>query len=1008
MRIEGIHIDGFGRFHQQPFVPLAPGLNVFCGPNEAGKSTLLAFIQAVFYGFPRQRRSMHYPPLDGGRHGGRLWLADERGRLYIVDREASAPGKDLIITLPDHSQTQSEEVLRQLLGGASKDVYTSVFSFGIAELQAIESLSGGEIGSQIYSAGIGAGAVPGALARLAAQEDGLFRHRGQKHLIAGVLGELEEVEALLQDRREDDLRFDQMERERAALDEELVQLGTEAEALLERVVLARRLRDAWPTWSRAGHLRAEIAALGQQQVEPGTVARLEAIEAALGEAEIAQADAAAARAAANAGVEAIDVDARLLSVGHLVEPVRAERTAFAASVRDLPKRQAELQAALRLRDEALAEMGPDWTLERIGRLDASNVRRATIAEKRDQRAALVAEMRRRDDQLDVARERYEECRAAHRLALADTASAPAPLSAGEAACRLGLVQACIDARDSIPATTGATGSSIVALVVAGAAAAAAAAGFLLYDHAGAALGMVSGAAGAGLLFALRAERETDRSVALRSYREALDAAGLTERELGAALRRAEQDLDRARAHEDAARRLAAAEEQLQGADQAMRRVAESRDAIAAEIDVLDAAWRDCAAAAGLDPAVTPAAALELLNQSRFAVERERQVSELAHRSAAIASDIAAYATRVAAAFQACGVPEPASPDASGAAADALIDAYDLHRERARDLAEAQQRLLDCDVQAQKAEQAVQEHRARLDRLLEANGVNDPGELRRLAEIAGKRANLQRELRECEIRLAEAGGGGEALERFQARLAEADPGRLEVDADELATDRERTGSRREALLERRGALEGALRELRAGEGMSSLLLRREKLRAKLATLVRQWCEVRAARRLVERTRRVYEAERQPRVIRAAEAYFRDMTSGRYTRVIAPLGEQTVRVGDDTGRQKTPDQLSRGTREQLYLALRFGLIDQFAERGGALPVAIDEVLVNFDPDRAREAVKGFALLAHRHQVIALTCHPWVVDLFRAADPNVRIWDLGAAAQRTAGTAAGTAPR
>jgi uncharacterized protein YhaN len=86
------------------------------------------------------------------------------------------------------------------------------------------------------------------------------------------------------------------------------------------------------------------------------------------------------------------------------------------------------------------------------------------------------------------------------------------------------------------------------------------------------------------------------------------------------------------------------------------------------------------------------------------------------------------------------------------------------------------------------------------------------------------------------------------------------------------------------------------------------------------------------------------------------------------------------------------LSRGTREQLYLALRFGLIDQFAERGGTLPVAVDEVLVNFDPARAREAARGFARLAQRHQVIAFTCHPWVVELMQAAEPNARIWHLG----------------
>jgi uncharacterized protein YhaN len=69
----------------------------------------------------------------------------------------------------------------------------------------------------------------------------------------------------------------------------------------------------------------------------------------------------------------------------------------------------------------------------------------------------------------------------------------------------------------------------------------------------------------------------------------------------------------------------------------------------------------------------------------------------------------------------------------------------------------------------------------------------------------------------------------------------------------------------------------------------------------------------------------------------------------------------------------------------------LIDQFAERSGPLPVAVDEVLVNFDPDRALEAARGFARLSRRHQVIAFTCHPWVVELFKTAEPNARVWEL-----------------
>ena len=81
----------------------------------------------------------------------------------------------------------------------------------------------------------------------------------------------------------------------------------------------------------------------------------------------------------------------------------------------------------------------------------------------------------------------------------------------------------------------------------------------------------------------------------------------------------------------------------------------------------------------------------------------------------------------------------------------------------------------------------------------------------------------------------------------------------------------------------------------------------------------------------------------------------------------------------GRQTTW-RIELGTREQLYLSLRFGLIREFGERTEGLPVVVvDEVLVNFDPKRAGRAARAFAELANTHQLLVYTCHPETVALF-----------------------------
>ncbi|MBQ3482716.1 MAG: AAA family ATPase [Clostridia bacterium] len=53
MRIVQIEIEEFGKLKDCHFAPDA-GMNLFQGPNESGKSTLLAFLRFALYGFPRR------------------------------------------------------------------------------------------------------------------------------------------------------------------------------------------------------------------------------------------------------------------------------------------------------------------------------------------------------------------------------------------------------------------------------------------------------------------------------------------------------------------------------------------------------------------------------------------------------------------------------------------------------------------------------------------------------------------------------------------------------------------------------------------------------------------------------------------------------------------------------------------------------------------------------------------------------------------------------------------
>ncbi|HBP24154.1 MAG TPA: hypothetical protein DD632_01475, partial [Oribacterium sp.] len=96
MRFIDLHIDGFGKFHDVT-LRFGEGMNILYGRNEAGKSTLHAFLQAMLYGLERRpgvgsaaRLHKKYRPWDTPEtFGGELRLRHE-GKTYRIVRNFNA------------------------------------------------------------------------------------------------------------------------------------------------------------------------------------------------------------------------------------------------------------------------------------------------------------------------------------------------------------------------------------------------------------------------------------------------------------------------------------------------------------------------------------------------------------------------------------------------------------------------------------------------------------------------------------------------------------------------------------------------------------------------------------------------------------------------------------------------------------------------------------------------------------------------------------------------------
>jgi uncharacterized protein YhaN len=164
-----------------------------------------------------------------------------------------------------------------------------------------------------------------------------------------------------------------------------------------------------------------------------------------------------------------------------------------------------------------------------------------------------------------------------------------------------------------------------------------------------------------------------------------------------------------------------------------------------------------------------------------------------------------------------------------------------------------------------------------------------------------------------------------------------------------------------------------------DGSAQVAASAEEAQELLALLRREaerYVELRLARSILEREIEQYrDAHQAPLLVRAREL-FSELTLGRYTGLQSHVDEndrpQLMAVHADGGRTVGVDGMSSGTRDQLFLALRLATLEEYLERSEPMPFIVDDILVNFDDERARATLDVLAELGTRTQVLLFTHH------------------------------------
>ena len=182
-----------------------------------------------------------------------------------------------------------------------------------------------------------------------------------------------------------------------------------------------------------------------------------------------------------------------------------------------------------------------------------------------------------------------------------------------------------------------------------------------------------------------------------------------------------------------------------------------------------------------------------------------------------------------------------------------------------------------------------------------------------------------------------------------------------------------------------------------DGSGEVAILTEKLsrkRSLLAADVDRYMPLVYARHLLNAAVSRFEKDNQPEMIATVSRLLSQMTGGKYIEFDRTGGgKQSVLIRRADGVERTPDQLSTGTREQLYLAIRLAYVLHYCQQNQPLPIVIDDVLVNFDDQRARQTLTALAGISQSAQVLFFTCHNHMVDIARDVVPGLIPIELSA---------------
>lgn len=194
MKIRELYLKNFGKFSEKKIV-LEDGMNLFCGENESGKTTIHTFIKSMLFGMERARgrAAGHdifslYEPWDQPNYYAGTIKFESGGKNFCLSRNFDRYSRSSSLICEDDGEEFSLEHgdLDAILNGLHIANYENTIAIGQMKVETNQSLAGElqNYATNYYSTGNSEIDLDGAITRLQKQkrdvEKGLREHLNEK------------------------------------------------------------------------------------------------------------------------------------------------------------------------------------------------------------------------------------------------------------------------------------------------------------------------------------------------------------------------------------------------------------------------------------------------------------------------------------------------------------------------------------------------------------------------------------------------------------------------------------------------------------------------------------------------------------------------------------------------------------------------------------------------------------------------------------------------------------